>query len=292
MRVYLGIYRSLALPPSQWLGFPVYKDLAAALLVPSAPTRSVWSLSDPEPPSHAQAFSLPKAPTMSSALAAAFYEAVKAKKAKDDRHAPELKFLGVFPLIATEENLLPGFYIEYSARQDLAKAAIAPKDFSHDSFPEIDSANLEGKVVLIGDVRNAKKPDIFNDPATNEPIPGVVVHASATNTLIGSPLYSFPIKGEFKLDLIFGFCILAVVIFVRLVYLERVNEGKLVILANFGAAALVLLFGWFVNYTRVMWPDFLLLSIGIMLHPSAHKQFEKSKDRFFRRIQQPEVRSR
>jgi CHASE2 domain len=292
VHVYLGIYRTQHLSPDLWLGLPQYQPLAAALLVPRTLKRSIWSLSEAKPDSGEGPASPPRARTMNAALAASFGHL-------GEKESGWQQFRQHFFDLVLREQVADlhfnAFYINYSARKSLVERAIKLEkdDFSDQSSSLKDlmrrrREDLEGKVVLIGDLTKAEQEDVFQDPAKEEPIPGVLVHASAVNTLISSPLYAFPVQNQFGLDLIFSFLILSLIISVRLIYLEEVNETRLVWLINSGVAASVFLFGWSVNITGVLWPDFLLLSVGLILHPSAHRRCERLKDHFFRWIQQPE----
>ncbi len=131
---------------------------------------------------------------------------------------------------------------------------------------------FEGKVVLLGASDSAK--DLFPVPGHgNKLYPGVLLHASAVNTLIKAPLYEFTHKGRLYIDLLFALVILVPIILIRLYYRNTSSDevahhrlqGLPTILVVLAAVVVGVMC---VRLTRVMWDDFLPAITAIVFHPS------------------------
>jgi CHASE2 domain-containing sensor protein len=268
--VYLGIFRTQRLPQSLWLGLPTYSRLAAGLLVEPVPVESIWSVSNSKENSDDKTTADVSSPTMSTALAS--------KVGLAEPKLLQNLFKRVHKMEVTKDVSFDVFHINYGVRQRLIDTAIVVDQKDFRSLDELKirlrpkGNDLKGNIVLIGDVNNAKQGDLFPDPASNRmPLPGVVVQACAVNSLIDSPLYVLPDFNDFLFDLFVSLAILAIVIVIRFVSSDGLNHERLMVFANFSGAALILLFGWILNTNGVRWADFLLLSIGLLLHPAAHR---------------------
>jgi hypothetical protein len=292
--VYLGIFRTRALPSDQWLGFPAFEDLAAALLVPLSRKESLWSLSTSATKSNAEHSRKLDAPTMSSALASSL-------KRPENKWQNALGKLNPFEELIEErlakDVAIQKFYIDFSSSERLKRDAIVipAEDYSKTGLGPIMRSRAEGiagKIILIGDVSNPRGRDVFINPANHQKIPGVVVHAAAAETLVSTPLYAFPEINGFLLDTIVSVSIVGLIFLARVAYRDSLQEERLVWVANVGGAIIILLFGLCINASRVLWPDFLLLAIGLLLHPTAHKQFDKAGESFRHWIRKQEAENK
>lgn len=287
--VFLGIKRTIGDPASQWLGNERYADLAASILVPRD-TRSMVSLVkvDHETMPEERERRITTIQSMSSRLASAWGQ-------QADRPAQTLLIrLGLLEKISEK-------HLDYG---------VSPEDFlvdygSLDSIETISATNgaglkdgsqrdrIFGKLVLIGDATLGKATDLFPVPGREQELyPGVFLHASGAYTLISAPLYELTRTGRLVIDLLLSGVILGALVLTGLFYRDHESRERathrlrgtftLVIVITAIVVGVV-----FVRVTRIMWDDFFLALILLVLHPSiedrAESLWEKLKSFFERR---------
>jgi CHASE2 domain-containing sensor protein len=286
--IFLGIYRTRALPPEEWLLVPEYQELAANILIPNDRRRMLYEIKVESRETHEGSAKANKSgKAMSVALADAYRRGTVDAPGWPQR---------------VHENILEGLhrlgFIEQVSEKQLGEG-LTVADFLVD-FSPIDSIetvrtidpvvlrdrsqreNIEGKIVLLGvaslDVAN----DHFEVPGhEGRQYPGVLVHACAANTLIQSPLFEITQRGRLYIDILFSLVILLPVILIRLYYKNRTSDevakhrlqGLLMITVVFVAIVIGVIC---VRLTRVMWDDFLLALTAIVFHPSIERRLEGS----------------
>ncbi len=131
---------------------------------------------------------------------------------------------------------------------------------------------LENKVVLIGNATLGQATDTFPVSVRQEPVPGVYLHACGAYTLAIAALYELTNRGRWALDVLLSLLILAAITCIRLYFRTRTTsdvdahflQGAFTILVIVAAWIVALLF---VQTTRVLWDDFPLVTLGLLLHP-------------------------
>lgn len=258
--IFLGVERSLTLPPDVWLGNEDYRELATSIVIPRDSKKMLRWIQI--------GASASRRPTMSAALAGTFQHS--------NYKLPE--WLG-WAVEHTSEKRLSGdmsvgeFLIDYSSLEALERERLRTKN------PVVVSDQgwlLRDKVALVGDATLGKSSDNFVIPDRQEPFPGIYVHACAAYTLIGAPLYELTGTGRWVIDLLLSLLVFGPVALVRLRYgdgtsqalsargLESIMRWLAVMLAVLGGVVLV-------RTTRLMWDDFMLVAVALLLHPSAER---------------------
>jgi CHASE2 domain-containing sensor protein len=285
--IFLGIHRTMARPPGEWLRVPEYQELAANILIPKDRRRMLYEIKIESEETHEGSTKVSKpGKAMSVALADAY------RRGMDD--APGW-------LRRVHENVLEGLhglgFIEQVSEKRLGEGLTVADflvDFSPiDSIETVRTINpvvlrdrsqherIEGKMVLLGVASLDAAKDRFEVPGHEGQYPGVLLHACAANTLIQSPLFEVTRRGRLYIDVLFSLAILLPVILIRLYYRNRASDkvarhrlqGLLTIMVVFAAIVVGVIC---VRLTRVMWDDFLLALTAIVFHPSIERRLERS----------------
>jgi CHASE2 domain-containing sensor protein len=144
--------------------------------------------------------------------------------------------------------------------------------------PEIVAKNgsrIRGRVVIIGDLTAGPVTDTFPVPGVERDQRGALLHASLANTLLVNPL------GEFRHGVRIGIDIALSVLVLLIVHVlgtrkgvalgekeAHALEGRVIL----GTVVAVLILGFaFVFLFRVMWLDFVLVTVFFALHPTAQR---------------------
>jgi CHASE2 domain-containing sensor protein len=259
----VGVNSSLALGPQKWLGDPKYNELASCVVVPKPEKgQSAWYM----PESLVVRYKAPSfggidehCPSMGVALANAVVKPVP----------PGIGwFAETFRQIDTDDQLLKSeFLVDYSPLERMRDAAKEVYDPSADVPMNV---NVGGEIVLLGRTRNTT--DMFTVPGRPEqPYAGVFLHACAAYSLLKSPLYRLREPGRIAFDILFSLAIFGPLLWWRL----RLNkQGKEVVLGHRipGLVSLLLALALvagailLVRVTHLMWDDFLLVALVLVVH--------------------------
>jgi CHASE2 domain len=271
--VRLGIFRSMREPKDAWLGVPRYAALAGALWLPGNESRRLPISFQADPGS-------PPVPSMGAALAQAvakdkdllahplsfLLEKVTTREVATELHAP--------PLLLREVMVN---YALLHQTEDRALREASPADIAK-------YANrIRNRVVIIGDLSAGSRTDIFPVPGIERDQRGALLHAALAHTLLDDPIAEFKHSVRLVLDVLLA---LAVVLFVNFTKQQTGREGWVIA----GTVAVVLTLGFaFVVWFRVMWLDFLLVVVFLLLHPAAHRWFTKvvSRLKFGKKAEDP-----
>lgn len=268
--VFLGIHRTQASPPERWLGSEDYKELAAAVAMPEKGNRRAPLWIKPEGSSE-------EGPTMSLALAHAFRNAEGPLE-----HGPlTLPHWMVEPV--SEESFSSGgtaaeFLIDFSPLEDLQ----TPSNTLRVPIPSIISSQGElfrDKVILVGEATLNKTSDTFIAPGREELTPRIFQFACGVYTLIQGPLYELTGWGRVFIDVMLSGIVLIIVSSIRWYYKDRserkVATHKLQKVLTFVVGLAALICGvLFVRAHRVMWDDFILVVVALLLHSSVERYSE------------------
>ena len=266
----VGVNSSLALGPQKWLGDPKYNDLATCVIVPypekDQSTRYMPEFLDVNYPAASFGGITERCPSMGVALANATVRGVPSwaswfaetfrKKSSDD-HISKSEFL-----------------VDYSPLETLIRSA--PDVTNPDDLAK---ASVKGKIVLLGRTKNTT--DVFTIPGKPErAYSGVFLHACAAYTLKNRPLYSLTGFSRILLDVVFSAIIFGSLLGFRL---HRFKQGKEVVfghrlpafLSICVAVILSIVATYFVDKTHLMWNDFILVDIVLVIHtPIEHNTSE------------------
>jgi CHASE2 domain-containing protein len=192
--VFLGVLRRAGRGHDEWLGRPEYAKLAASIVIPrDAADVAAHGVPGPYP---------------------LFVPRLDVQTAREAGHRDDLQSMAnALATASGRVSLLPGdappsrimrhvgrrrlddshdideFAIDYHFVGTLQR--IAPKwETPLELLNAEDKRKVDGSLVLLGDVDKASDEDRFVRPGTTGTVPGVLVHAAATMTLL-QPLYVF-----------------------------------------------------------------------------------------------------
>jgi CHASE2 domain-containing sensor protein len=183
---------------------------------------------------------------------------------------------------ATETSVglfVPDFSVARHLQEQTSGAMVSGNDVGLALSPMLTS--LQGKVVLLGNITWETTPDKYPIPPWNKEVPGVYSHACAAYSLIRGPLLGITLWARLGLDLL-----VAVVVFVCLswwhhyYYSGMAEDAVVTHRVHFGVTALaaitVLAVGYgLVQYARILWTDFLLISVALVFQSLLAGQVEK-----------------
>ena len=286
--VFVGIDESIARQPKHWLEYPRFSDLGKSIVIPAdddTPVRQ--AITKLELILGGEKYTVPS-------LSQALYEAAKPEKRRQrdgDKTEPQIsenckqtekqqtlgdrlhaKFPRKFEMevYKQEENFMDSyrFSIDFGLLKQIMQRKIpAAKVTEH---PEL----LQGKIVLIGRGTSGQAFDMFNVPGRGDPVPGVYVHAAATDTLLDRPLYTLSDKALFLADIFLMPVPLACILVVEKILREPKGVPLQVLLDKLPIvmAAVVVVAGYMLpSFTRIYWPDFLLVAGVTLLHNSIER---------------------
>jgi hypothetical protein len=167
------------------------------------------------------------------------------------------------------------FLVDYSQLDSLIGSTIDALDPA-----ALAGTNMKDRIILLGRTKNTT--DIFAVPGKPEQTyPGVYLHACAAFTLLETrPLYRLTDFGRISLDLFFSVAIFGSVLLRRWF---RLRQGKKVVIGRqmperlSWLMALVLGLGatLFVHWSHLMWDDFILVVVALVVHtPIEHNTVE------------------
>lgn len=263
----VGVFRGLREAREAWLGLPEFAPLAGAIWPPAEGARRLPIAIEGRPGSALL-------PSLGAALAAGVAPG-------KDLLAHPLSFAlaqvttreAVFELhgapIRIHEAIVNYAFLEQFDRETIVAAT--PGDIA--KYAD----RIKNRVVLIGDLKAGSPADSFPVAGIERDQRGVLLHAALVNTLIANPLSELSHTARIVLDVVIGVVIGAVV-------LHAARRGKVAAhraerRAVWLAVLVVLLGGlalsaWF----RIMWMDFFLVLVFVLLHPAVHAWFPHSTE--------------
>lgn len=282
--VVLSVFSARRLDPRDWLGSAEFTELVGNNQAFSYHNReSIYSTQ----------YELRAAPIMS------FGGQLAKQSGSQPTHAPGIwERLGLIELFTQRDSaaMLANGTIEHSKTIShlIDYSAIANIEAEQvvgiTADGNVDATNLEnnwgkigGKIVILG----ASARDSNADPSFpvagfwRRSFKGVFLHASSVYTLVESPIYSLTHRGQIWIDVILSLSVLFFVAAGRFWNLNSIpgrqltegsaklvlEETKLPLRVTLGAILLAITVGVvFINLTRVIWIDFVLVIIALILH--------------------------
>lgn len=265
--VFLGIHRTQLASPKLWLGSEDYKELAAAIAMPEKGNRKAPRWIKPEGSSE-------EGQTMSLALADAFRNG----EGPSEHRPSTLPRWMVEPI--SEARFSRGgtaaeFLIDFSPLEDLQTPGKTLR-FALPSAISSQGELLRDKVILIGEATLDKTSDTFIAPGREELTPRIFQLACGVYTLIQGPLYELTGWGRVFIDVMLSGTILIMVSSIRWYYKDRsqreVAAHRLQKFLTLVVGLAAMIFGvLFVRAHGVMWDDFILVVVALLLHSSVER---------------------
>jgi hypothetical protein len=254
--IFLGIWRSQANPPSEWLGVEGYKDIAASIMIPKEDTREMVKRTVSEDGRQTGR-------TMAGALVNSIPEAEDDILVCLNWAVESVSKTRLSPDLSVEQ-----FLVDYSPLKALEKERL------HTKSPEVISDQgrlLKNKFVLVGDATIGAQGDNFVIPGHGGTTPGVYFHACAVYTLAKAPLYQLTLRGRLTIDLLLSAVVIGSVTVIRLRYrtaAQTVANHRIQRAFTLVMALAAFVGGYvFVARTRIFWDDFMLVIAALLLHP-------------------------
>jgi CHASE2 domain-containing sensor protein len=282
---YLGVFRTQALSPDRWLGFPQFKDLGASLWLPEKQRVAVPSLYGDE--------RQPDKPTKARTLSTALAETYKGPEQESSSIRRWLNSVVgyVFPLYSPEEITsrvrLNESLIDFSVVDRLERERVVLRRKAYDSpeelrdYLDLRKADISNRMVLLGDVAHAQyAEDTFPDPAHGQSIPGVLIHGAAAFTEAERPLHVIRGSIEPFVDFLIALACLTIQTSVIAWLGHRIRDERLELTVTVAFVLLILLFGILINLTHVLWDGFLFVAILTAIHPACERTFEHWRESF------------
>ncbi len=286
----VGVHQSVALGPDKWLRDPKYMELASCVVVPKP---EKWQSTRYMPKTLEVTYE-GKPPGKCTLMGDALAEAVKARKEAEAKAVPDVpvwkKWFAEssrqrkFGPLRPEEILVDYSPLDFLVPAPQIRAGDAPPkievrkqkgdgsetwdDGTADIFKKV-----EKKIVLLGRTIDTTN-DTFTVPGRPEtPYAGVYLHACAAYTLLDEkrslyvPIYPVRLFGDAFLSVV----IFGIVLWIRWQgwlarydeFLERHFPEALAVLV---AVILILLETRLLRMHRVMWDDFILVTVVLLAH--------------------------
>ncbi len=246
--VKLGVFRRLYDVPKNWLGRSEFRSLAAGMAVPEDHQNNYYYVQARENENERLL-----------QLAAALYEASDGKRPPSGGVLPKL-------LTETAANHRYGVYVvDYSYLQEINDHQVIR--YVNPQLLRAYQDQIRDNVVFVGDVGRGE--DKFALAHTTEQISGVLIHACSLMTLRNGPLRYIDSRRSIALDVTLTFSSLFLVIFLPFVIQPRnpdfhAAETRLCWIVAF--LVFLLCYGW-IGWAGIFWPDFLWISIGLLIYP-------------------------
>jgi CHASE2 domain. len=174
------------------------------------------------------------------------------------------------------------FFVDYSAVDDLRTQTLAAVVSDHDVRLSSPPGGLIGKIVMLGNIQWDSTLDKYPVPPWQIVTPGVYLHASAIYTLIEGPLLEITTAGRAVLDVFFAVGVLGIVWGLRMYYARQreVAAHRMNVLFTCLAVLAVFTLGYgFLQCTRILWLDFVLVSAALVIHSVIEGQLEDFGER-------------
>ena len=264
--VTLGVFRTLREPKSAWLGLPKFAPMAGSLYLPTGGLERVpvW-VRDPH--------LADRLPSIGDRLASSWYLVHK------DRFETLQPWIHRFSeRLASSPVRREGLLIGEVLTNHAGVNQMFSETIRFTEAKELrrHTEQLRGRMVMLGAVDQAT--DLYLIPGQEVPRPGVFVHASGAYTLASAPVYEFSHGVRLALDFAISLLVLVAIVVSR----SRRNDHEHVTLVSdedralYFAVSLILVAGFaFVWVARVMWLDFLLVALSLLLHSAIEKRLHR-----------------
>lgn len=260
-KVFLGVADVCKTPHKEWLP-DEYNELAACIVVPNGDDRKMFKW--------IKTGTSEQGPMMCAALAG-----------KGARSGSKAWWWPNWALKASRvKELSDGasaedFLVDYSPLKTLEHDRLFT--ISGQSARE-EGSRLNGKIVLVGDgtMNKASAGDMFPIPGSPwEIYPGIYVHACAVYTLLRDPLYELTGWGRIVLDLLLAIGVIGSIAAIRTFYVatHRTVATERLMSVFTGVVAIAVVLGGLalVRFEGILWDDFLVVLIVLLLHPKIEK---------------------
>lgn len=284
--VFVGVY-NIGVRSESWLGTEENKDLAADMTLFNKDSDST------EVRAWLQCPGSTRLNSISKALAEAYAPPPQ----------PPLWMRGVLVNYEDEENLKPSLendkekggvsclraftLVNYGKLELIQRLALqTPDRNSILGAKDVRGHNrFQDKLVIIGNGQRDKATDSFVIISRNEPVLGVYVHAVAAYTLVADPVYKFKHGFAVLLDGLLGAFIIVGLFVVRMrgVASDGLSAHSWESLFIFISILLTLSLGFvLVKVCNVLWLDFLLVILALLLHSKVQNGLAYVSSRIFK----------
>jgi CHASE2 domain-containing sensor protein len=282
--IFLGVGRGYLDPPAKWFNEVRYIRLAAATVVQSNDTRRLprWFTS--------QSYGGPtRLPSIGEALAERY---ITNQGSRMTLPHPKIQWpfeeIVANPFVKQQE-LVAGTTAHIKLGQQVFDTGLSPVnygvidliqnsnhilwDLNAEDVPHLASTlKLAGKMVLIGDT---EVEDTFALHSPVLPVRGVLLHACAAYTFAVAPLFEFRPQVRLGLDLLLSGFLLYLF---YLVHPYEEDEPKRHHLwrsfIHTFILSLVLVLGWILVRSGVLWLDFIVIWFALAIHPYIEDAFD------------------
>lgn len=273
--VYLGVFQSSGQAGSERLVRPEYAPLAADMRIDLFDNRLI-------PESFDWQANGDTLPSLSAAAAQAFRSnsSTVPPWLRWALRGQELSRLG-------HSGWVREFYVDFSPVDQLIQSRADFIDLTgaidRSAFEAI-RHKLRDKIVLLGaaDPLNPKE-GCFTIPGRRQAIPGIYLHAAAAYSLVRCPLLVLTPGGRIVVDVLLACIVVAAICLVRRRLghageptMDPIWQRRLPWMITLAAMGLAFVLGvLFVNLTRVIWDDFVIVFVALGLHVPMERQAEK-----------------
>lgn len=285
-KIFLGVYRQQYQQPANWLGAEPYAPLAASMLVPARGLEE-----DPGENEGLQARLYMDRFVQGCANLNSISQQLALAYPGDERSWLRLAMSAATP--NRVKSWLFGTLVENQSLETSSRssASIFLVDFSALPALEQDQAkfvkgelvnggSLRGKVVLMGytDMKNPAT-DRFIAPGAERQVAGVFWHACGADTLIRGPLLQPTAMGDIALDLGLYLPVIVLITLLNLHFTEESYREELTerteSIATKVLALLIFLCGtYFIGRLRIIWADFLIVALIVLMHPQLERDLD------------------
>jgi len=260
--VRVGVFRRAGNSSSEWLGHPLFQQLAAGIMLPADDAMFAYAYSSP--------MALPEGRRRDAAWQDEYpQEYLRQMPAAlyDVRHRDERPSLLNNSRIETQTvvngRLSLGRYpIDYSYLKSIRRI-LYHTNASLKPYEEW----IAGKTILIGDTRDAQ--DSRSISGEKEPIPGVMIHAAAFATLNHGLLWYPGRWASLVLEVLALGLAVGVMSFAgsRKAFRGLSDEALEILCFSCAAIAVFVVGTSLVGVTKLFWPDFAWTSVLLFVHP-------------------------
>jgi CHASE2 domain-containing sensor protein len=287
--VRVGIYSSLALGPERWLGDPHFEVLGASIVIPFEEGKSrltgrmfrkVHFNANPHNTFKVESFSYSLFEAVRSKTAGAEGDSGSVRQGIRSEIYQLMHWLVAEPSIESGPIQADSFVIDFGVLRNLMD-----KDKKHLILAEEIGkyiSDLKDKIVLIGRATPGEAPDSFNTTASDEPIPGIFIHAAALDTLMEAQLFKMSPVGSILIDLSLSLFLVFFAILMSFL-LDSITHSTLRMNLEVAVpallAALVISVGWlFVYLTGIYWTDFIVVAFLLLFHKPVEAVFHIARE--------------